>query len=49
MPVRLNGATSGYTELSAPAVAGITTMTMPTARGTLDRLERSGNILQVVS
>ena len=48
MPVRLNGATSGYTELSAPAVAGITTMTMPTASGTLDRLERSGNILQVV-
>jgi hypothetical protein len=47
MPVRLNGATSGYTELSAPAVAGITTMTMPTASGTLDRLERSGNILQV--
>ena len=49
MPVRLNGATSGYTELSAPAVAGITTMTMPTASGTLDRLERAGNILQVVS
>ncbi len=48
MPVRLNGATSGYTELSAPAVAGITTMTMPTASGTLDRLERAGNILQVV-
>lgn len=49
MPVRLNGATSGYTELSAPAVAGITTMTMPTASGTLDRLERVGNILQVVT
>ena len=49
MPVRLNGATSGYTELSAPAVAGITTMTMPTASGTLDRLERAGNILQVVT
>jgi hypothetical protein len=33
MPVRLNGATSGYTELSAPAVAGITSITFPNGVG----------------
>ena len=34
MPVRLNGSTSGYTELSAPAVAGNNTITLPTGNGT---------------
>ena len=34
MPVRLNGSTSGYTELSAPAVAGNNTLTLPTGNGT---------------
>jgi hypothetical protein len=34
MPVRLNGSTSGYTELSAPAVAGNNTITFPTTSGT---------------
>jgi hypothetical protein len=33
MPVRLNGSTSGYTELSAPAVAGNNTITFPTSNG----------------
>lgn len=33
MPVRLNGSTSGYTELSAPAVAGNNTLTLPTGNG----------------
>lgn len=33
MPVRLNG-TTGYTELSAPAVAGNNTLTLPTGNGT---------------
>jgi hypothetical protein len=34
MPVRLNGSTSGYTELSAPAVAGNNSITFPTTSGT---------------
>lgn len=34
MPVRLNGSTSGYVELAAPAVAGTSSFTFPT--GTLD-------------
>jgi hypothetical protein len=33
MPVRLNGSTSGYTELSAPAVAGNNTLTFPVSNG----------------
>ena len=34
MPVRLNGSTSGYTELSAPAVAGNNSIALPTGNGT---------------
>jgi hypothetical protein len=34
MPVRLNGSTSGYTEIDAPAVAGNNTITFPTTSGT---------------
>ena len=34
MPLRLNGSTSGYTELSAPATAGSNTLTLPTGNGT---------------
>jgi hypothetical protein len=34
MPVRLSGSTSGYTELSAPAVADNNTLTLPTGNGT---------------
>lgn len=37
MPVRLSGTTSGYTELSAPAVAGNNTLTLPTGNGTADQ------------
>ena len=48
MTLRLNGSTSGYAEIDAPANAGTTVLTLPTANGTLDRLERAGNILQVV-
>ena len=33
-PVRLNGSTSGYSELSAPAVAGNNSLTLPTGNGT---------------
>jgi hypothetical protein len=49
MTLRLNGSTSGYSEIDAPAVAGDQTFTLPGTGGTLDRLNRAGNILQVVS
>ena len=58
-PVRLNGSTSGYTELSAPAVAGSNTLTLPTGNGTSGQVLSTngsgalswigaGKILQVV-
>ena len=34
MTLRLNGATSGYTEIDAPAVAGNNTLLLPTGNGT---------------
>jgi len=48
MPIKLNGATSGSIELDVPATVsgGDVNLTVPGA-GTLDRLERAGNILQV--
>ena len=49
MPLRLNGSTSGYSQLDAPAIAGDQTFTLPGTGGTIDRLNRAGNILQVVS
>ena len=48
-PLRLNGSTSGYSQLDAPAIAGDQTFTLPGTGGTIDRLNRAGNILQVVS
>ncbi len=48
-PLRLNGSTSGYSQIDAPAAAGDQTFTLPTTGGTLDRINRAGNILQVVS
>jgi hypothetical protein len=47
MPIKLNGATSGSVELDVPAAVsgGDVNLTIPGA-GTLDRLERPGNILQ---
>ena len=48
MPIKLNGATSGSVELDVPAAVGSDLqLTLPTTAGTLDRLERPGNILQV--
>ena len=43
MPVRLNGSTSGYTELDADAVAGNNTIKMPTANGSAKQLLRNGS------
>ena len=48
-PLRLNGSTSGYSQIDAPAVAGDQTFTLPGTGGTLDRLNRAGNVLQVVN
>ena len=48
-PLRLTGSTSGYSQLDAPAIAGDQTFTLPSTGGTLDRLNRAGNVLQVVS
>jgi hypothetical protein len=39
MSLRLNGSTSGYTELDAPAVAGSNTLVLPTGNGS------DGNVL----
>jgi hypothetical protein len=41
-PVRLNGSTSGYTELSAPAVAGNNSVALPTGNGTTYQILRNG-------
>jgi len=40
MPLRLNGSTSGYVEIDAPAAAGSNTLTLPTGNGS------SGQYLQ---
>jgi len=50
MSIKLNGATSGSVELDVPdAIGSDVSLTIPGAAGTLDRLERAGNILQVVN
>jgi len=46
--LRLTGSTSGYSQITPPAIAGDQTFTLPGTGGTLDRLNRAGNILQVV-
>ena len=48
-PLRLTGSTSGFSQLDAPAIAGDQTFTLPSTGGTLDRLNRAGNVLQVVN
>jgi hypothetical protein len=42
MPVRLSGSTSGYTELSAPAVAGNNSIALPTGNGSAYQIVRNG-------
>jgi len=47
MTLRLNGATSGYTEIDAPAVAGSNTLVLPTGNGTANQAlvtDGSGNL-----
>jgi hypothetical protein len=47
--IALAGATSGTATISATAIAGTPTLTLPSASGTIDLLNRAGNILQVVN
>jgi hypothetical protein len=47
--LRLTGSTSGYSQITPPAIAGDQTFTLPSTGGTLDRLNRAGNVLQVVN
>jgi hypothetical protein len=60
MTLRLNGSTSGYTEIDAPAVAGSNTLVLPTGNGTSGQVLTTngsgalswggaGKILQVVN
>lgn len=60
MTLRLNGSTSGYTEIDAPAVAGSNTLVLPTGNGNAGNVlstngsgalswVQGGRILQVVS
>jgi len=42
MTLRLNGNTSGYTEIDAPAVAGSNTLTLPTSSGSNYKMIRNG-------
>ena len=59
-PLRLNGSTSGYTTLDAPAVAGSNTLVLPTSNGSSGQVLSTngsgalswigaGKILQIVS
>ena len=59
MTIRLNGSTSGYTEIDAPAVAGSNTLVLPTGNGSSGQVlttngsgalswTGAGKILQVV-
>jgi hypothetical protein len=43
MPIRLNGSTSGYTEIDAPAVAGNNTLVLPTTNGVANQLLKNGS------
>ena len=42
MTLGLNGSTSGYTEIDAPAVAGSNTLTLPTGAGSANQLLKNG-------
>jgi len=43
LTLRLNGNTSGYTEIDAPAVAGSNTLTLPTGAGSANQLLKNGS------
>ena len=43
MTLRLNGSTSGYTEIDAPAVAGSNTLLLPTGAGSANQFLKNGS------
>lgn len=43
MTVRLNGSTSGYVEIDAPATAGSNTLVLPTGNGNANQLLKNGS------
>ena len=43
MTLRLNGSSSGFTEIDAPAAAGSNTLTLPTSNGSADQFLKSGS------
>ena len=43
MTLRLNGATSGFTEIDAPAVAGSNTLVLPTGAGSANQFLKNGS------
>jgi hypothetical protein len=43
MTLRLNGSTSGYTEIDAPAVAGNNSIALPTGNGTANQFLKNGS------
>jgi hypothetical protein len=43
MTLRLNGSTSGYTEIDAPAVAGSNTLVLPTGAGSANQFLKNGS------
>ena len=49
--IKLTGDTSGEITISAPAVAGTSTLTLPTGTGTIitDTAPKTGNVIQVVN
>jgi hypothetical protein len=44
MPIKLNGSTSGFTQLQAAAVAASNTLTLPASNGTILSDDGSGNV-----
>jgi len=49
MTLKLNGSSSGYTEINATAAAGNNTLTLPTQAGTIRTTGTPGAIIQVVN
>jgi hypothetical protein len=47
--IRIFGSASGYSNLVASSAAGASEFLLPSTGGTIDRLNRAGNILQVVN
>ena len=43
MTIRLNGSTSGYTEIDAPAVAGSNTILLPAGNGSANQFLKNGS------